>query len=120
MLLVPGKWDASAGGHISAGETSQAAAARETKEEIGATGVLHYLGKIEIHDTTEKYDNRERLFYYAMKTKNTIRYQRSEVEKIARLPLDKVDAFLKTHSHTPWMGKAWEKFRFRIIKLGGN
>jgi len=44
----PGLWDSSAAGHVDAGESYAAAAARETREELGADpGPLEPLGKLD-------------------------------------------------------------------------
>lgn len=54
--IQPGKWDASVGGHISAGETIAEALLRETEEEIGLhckTSDFKFLFEYEIHNEIE-------------------------------------------------------------------
>ena len=38
-IAFPGRWDVSAAGHVAAGETAQATAARELQEELGVVGL---------------------------------------------------------------------------------
>lgn len=114
MLLQPGKWDTGAGGHVGAGEEPVGAAIREAKEEMNAHGKIFLLGQMDIADKTRAYDNRERIFYYAMKSNTPIRFQKSEVEAVARVPFEKMDLFLKTRACTPWLSRSWKKYRARI------
>lgn len=54
--IQPGKWDASVGGHISAGESIPEALLRETAEEIGLqqkTQDFKFLFEYEIHNEIE-------------------------------------------------------------------
>lgn len=44
VLLFKGCWDASAAGHVDAGESYEGAAARELSEEIGLKAGLEYVG----------------------------------------------------------------------------
>lgn len=117
MLLQPGKWDTSAGGHVGADEKQVDAAIREANEEMNARGAIRFLGQMDIADKTPAYHNRERIFYYAMKSKTPIRYQKSEVEGIARVPFEKMDSFLKTHACTPWLSQSWKKYGARIMRV---
>lgn len=44
----PGYWDFSAGGHIDADENSQVAAERETFEELGLTGKIEFVYRLNL------------------------------------------------------------------------
>ena len=41
--VAPGRWDTSVGGHVDPGESPDAAALREMKEELGVEGALEFL-----------------------------------------------------------------------------
>lgn len=50
--LNPGLWDSSAAGHVDAGETYSQAAHRELAEELGVSGPLERIGKLESRPET--------------------------------------------------------------------
>lgn len=118
MVLQPGRWDTSAGGHVSAGESVERAAEREAWEEIHARGKIHRLGNVTIHDVRKTYDNVEGVTFFWMKSVTPLRSQKSEVEKLIHLPLEKVDDFLKKNECTPWMKAAWKKYSPKILRAG--
>lgn len=115
VLLAPGMWDDSVGGHIGAGELPEESARREAKEEVNATGKLHFLGHAEIREITRHYNNHERVYYYWMKTHARVRPQPGEVQRLARVPLEEVDAFFAAHPCTPWLTKNWKRFGKTIV-----
>ncbi len=117
MTLQPGKWDASSGGHVGAGESVERAAAREAWEEMHARGTLHRLGTFQIYDRTPAYDNSECITYFCMRTKTPIRYQKSEVEKIARVSPEKMNDFFVKNKCTPWMKRCWKKYSKKILRV---
>lgn len=118
MVLQPGRWDTSAGGHVSAGESVERAAVREAWEEIHARGMVHRLGSVTIHDVRKTYDNTEGVTFFWMKSTTPLRAQKSEVEKLMHIPLEKVDTFLEKNACTPWMKAAWKKYSPKILRAG--
>ena len=58
---LPGRWDQSAAGHVDNGETYEAAAYRELKEEMGIDDVkLHAVKKVYTEETDEKMFTKKR------------------------------------------------------------
>lgn len=51
--LFPGYYSASASGHVDSGEDYASAASRETREELGVSPPLTYLGKTLVHSEKE-------------------------------------------------------------------
>ncbi len=116
MFLQAGKWDDAVGGHLSAREKPENAAKREAMEEVHAKGKLHYLGRMWFHDQTKKYDNWELTYYFWMKSQTHLRCQKGEVEKMVRIPFEKIEAFIHTHECSPWLKTSWKRFGKRIMK----
>lgn len=56
-LICPGMWDVSVAGHVDAGETVEAAAIRETKEELNLNLSTNNLNKIGVFTCFQNYDS---------------------------------------------------------------
>lgn len=68
MRSLPGRWNESAAGHVDEGEDYQAAAERETQEELGVSGVaIKEVGRFKSNETDEpdKKKNRFTAVYIA-------------------------------------------------------
>ena len=79
------------------------------------------MGNVTIHDVRKTYDNIEGVTFFWMKSITPLRSQKSEVEKLIHLPLEKVDDFLKKNKCTPWMKAAWKKFSKKMeLKINGK
>lgn len=90
----PLKWDVSVAGHMSAGESPEFGASRETQEEIGVAIEVSRLEKIGVFQIEKKHSNliwdREftHTFLYVMDEKITLAKQESEVEALEWVPLE--------------------------------
>lgn len=89
---------------------------REAKEEMNVRGPFHYLGSIDVHDVQKTYDCHERAFFFWKKIKQPIRYQRSEIQGVQRIPIEKVAAFTRTSKSALMLCKGWAKFGKKIIR----
>ena len=95
----PGKWDASAGGHINLKETPVLAAIRETKEEIGANLSPEDLIYILSWRTT---GNSNLLQYHYLADfsgrPENFNFSDQEVETLRWIPLSQFDAFISENA----------------------
>lgn len=100
----PEKWDVTAAGHVSSGETSNQAAIRETVEEVGISvneKELEYILKYkDIEKIEEDYiDNQIYDCYIVKKEKielNDIKIQESEVEQVKLCDLKEFNEIITT------------------------
>ncbi|MDE1870981.1 MAG: NUDIX domain-containing protein [Candidatus Micrarchaeota archaeon] len=120
----PGKWDVSAAGHISAGETPKKAALRELKEEVGISAKPTDLKRIIVSKDCVKlrdnYDNKEFQSVYLYKlSKIPKELQKEEVEAVKFVPLSELERELKDprksdkyvpHGYYPDLVKILKKF----------
>jgi len=78
--IQPGKWDASVGGHLSAGESFETGAARELQEELGlsADTKLEFLFDIEIRNEIESEDAR----VFRAESEGPFHFQEEEIDEV--------------------------------------
>lgn len=85
--VAAGKWDTSVGGHVNAGESLQAAVAREMEEELGITSCpLKYLYSY-IH--TNPYET-ELVYTYSCIHGGEIIFQEEEIDEVRHWSLEEV------------------------------
>lgn len=82
----PGRWDSSAAGHVGAGETYDATAGRELREELGVTTELKRLVKLPASEQTDH----EFIWLYRGEDDGPFAPARGEVEAVQFFPLEDV------------------------------
>ena len=98
----PGKWDVSAAGHVSAGQTSIEAAIREVKEEIGIDleeKDLEYMRTYQMGRKVKDHFYSNHIFdFYLVKTEVIdvlkVKIQESEVEQVKLCNIEEVENML--------------------------
>jgi 16S rRNA (adenine1518-N6/adenine1519-N6)-dimethyltransferase len=102
----PGKWDSSAAGHLEPGETYQAAARRETEEELGIRPALNLLGKIHACSNT----GQEFVEVYTARHEGPFILPPSEIETTLFLAPDLIHDWLTTRPQdfAPGFQEAWK------------
>ena len=87
--IQPGKWDASVGGHISAGESIAEALLRETAEEIGLqqqTGDFKFLFEYEIHNEIES----ELATVFRLNSAGPFQFPEDEIDELRFFPAEEL------------------------------
>ena len=107
----PGDWDFSAGGHINLGESIIEAAARETREEIGADVKVDELKFVTMYPFNK---NRFAWVFLADWTDklDEFHFDDKEVSEVKWIKYDEMDDFRKKHAKEP-MRK--DRFTFDVI-----
>ena len=96
--IQPGKWDTSVGGHLGVGESYEVAAARETSEELGISGVsLNYLYDYQLRNEVES----ENIRSFCVVYDGPIKYQAEEIDEVRFWDVDEVKKTLGTGVFTP-------------------
>ncbi|MEK6920339.1 MAG: NUDIX domain-containing protein [Nanoarchaeota archaeon] len=101
--LFPGLWDMAAAGHVAAKESIEDALDRELFEELGLKIERDKIKKIEVRKTGNvvpgwQHPHNEFVHVYLLRwdgNANELTIQKSEVEKVTFIPLNKFEAELK-------------------------
>jgi 16S rRNA (adenine1518-N6/adenine1519-N6)-dimethyltransferase len=110
----PGKWDSSAAGHLEPGESYEAAAARETEEELGIRPTLTPLGKIRACSNT----GHEFVEVFTAQSEGPLILPPSEIEDALFLPLEQIGVWLTTRPQdfAPGFWEVWRLFQSRLTE----
>jgi isopentenyl-diphosphate delta-isomerase len=123
-IFLPGLWDVSAAGHVSAGQTYDETAVREIQEELGVKVKASQLKKVDLHKVAIDYPpakilNREFIQVYLLeldKKAEDFKLQKEEVEKVRSVTLDKFESEIKdpkkVKQHTPFGNYFFDVIRF--------
>jgi isopentenyldiphosphate isomerase len=106
----PGLYDSSSAFHVTYGETYEAAAARELKEETGVSSPLAFLGRFEHHDAPEH----EIVAVFVSASDGRIRIDPSESSGFEFLTVKEIDKIISTQKVTPWLRDGWKLARQRL------
>jgi 16S rRNA (adenine1518-N6/adenine1519-N6)-dimethyltransferase len=103
----PSKWDSSAAGHLEPGETYEAAAVRETEEELGIRPKLTPLGKIRACSNT----GQEFVEVFTAQHQGPFTLPPSEIEETLFLPIEEIKAWLaaRPQDFAPGFWEVWKK-----------
>ena len=96
--IQPGKWDTSVGGHLAVGETFEAAAHREMKEELSIQDVpIHYLYQYIWRTDVET----EMVRTFSCSFNGNILYDRDEIDEVRFWNMDSLLSQIDTDLFTP-------------------
>jgi 16S rRNA (adenine1518-N6/adenine1519-N6)-dimethyltransferase len=104
----PRLWDSSAAGHVDAGEDYDVAAARELREELGATARLTRVAKLPATERT----GHEFIWLYRAQHDGPFELARSEIEYGEFFPTDVVSEWVKARpdDFAPGFVECWKAF----------
>ena len=104
-----GLWDSSAAGHVGAGEEYDATAARELREELGATTDLSRVVKLPASDQT----GQEFIWLYRGTREGPFTPARSEIDAVQFFPLEVVERWVEERpdDFAPGFIECWREAR---------
>ncbi len=118
----PGMLDATAAGHVGAGESVEDGGAREIREELGvAFGELVPLGMRAMADHPPGMVNRE--FQHVLLAadprplEDWTAFDRVELDGLVRLPLAAFTELVHTGAPGPWAATAWDGIRASAVRV---
>lgn len=106
--VQPGKWDTSVGGHVDAGESPDAAACREMREELGITSgsprrLYHYLWRSPLES--------ERIQSYVLQHEGPFTLHPEEIEEGRFWSFAEIEAHLGREVFTPNFEAEWPQLK---------
>ncbi len=120
----PGRLDATAAGHVAAGESVADGGAREVREELGvayAPGRLVALGVRAIEDRAGGMVNRELQHVHLVADPRPLAgwtgFDRSELDGLVRVGLPAFSALVAGAGAGPWPAEAWDGERVERVAL---
>jgi 16S rRNA (adenine1518-N6/adenine1519-N6)-dimethyltransferase len=107
----PSKWDSSAAGHLEPGETYEAAAVRETEEELGIRPRLTRIGKIHACSNT----GQEFVEVFTTEHEGPFTLPPSEIEDALFLPTEQIKRWLtaRPQDFAPGFWEVWKLWTSR-------
>ena len=104
-----GLWDSSAAGHVGAGEEYDATAARELREELGATTDLSRVAKLPASEQT----GQEFIWLYRGKQEGPFMLARTEIDAVQFFPLEVVERWVEERpdDFAPGFVACWREAR---------
>jgi len=111
--LHPSEWEANVGGHVSYGETYEAAAKRELMEETGLSDSITLVEKYPFSDATEK--EMITVFYCEASGEPVINAQ--EATECRFVTLGELDGMMRKEKFTPCSTEDVQKFKNAIKRL---
>jgi 16S rRNA (adenine1518-N6/adenine1519-N6)-dimethyltransferase len=105
----PLKWDSSAAGHVTAGESYEDTAVRELKEELGVSITLQKISKIPASQHTDQ----EFIWLYQGRASGDLEPNKSEIEQGAFFPPTIVDGWTsaRPEDFAPGFLECWKTYR---------
>ncbi len=104
-----GLWDSSAAGHVGAGEEYDVTAARELREELGATTDLSRMAKLPASEQT----GQEFIWLYRGKQEGPFTLARTEIDEVQFFPLELVERWVEERpdDFAPGFVACWREAR---------
>lgn len=110
--IFPDCYDTSAAFHVKFGESYLEAARRESREEMGVTAELKFLGKFIHHDPPEH----QMVAVFLCRSDENVRLDSSESDRADFLSRQEIDRIINLGNVTPWLRDAWRLTRDRVTQ----